>query len=236
MGQAERTRAVAGKFSGSWSLMLGSPGWWPARPQVECARLLREADRRADATASAEFVSALGSSLRKWRAFRGVPFDGDRLKASLRAVAPLLDRWEDVSILTLRSDDIEDLFRLFDAVREVKPTRRKWVATSKMLHHLLPDLIVPMDNLMTAPFLGRGSLSDAFEASFIVESYSAFVDLAKNRSYGIGTRRVRAAAREVPYPIEGALPDDCRIGVARVVDFAIAGFLQGSGRAGLKAL
>jgi hypothetical protein len=197
---------------------------------------LREAGSRAEATASADFVSALGGSLRKWRAFRGVPFDAERVKGALRAVAPLLDRWEDVSILTLRSNDVEDLFRLFDAVREVKPTRRKWVATSKMLHHLLPDLIVPMDNLMTAPFLGRSSLPTSFDASFIAESCSAFGDLAKNRTYGIGAQRVRAAARAVPYPIEGALPADCRIGIARVVDFAVAGFLQGSDRADLRAL
>src|SRR3954469_7761267 len=99
MGQAERTRAVAGRFSRSWSMMLGSRDWWPARPQVECARLLREADDSADAIASAEFVSALGSSLRQWRAFRGAPYDGERVRASLRAVAPLLGRWEGVSIL-----------------------------------------------------------------------------------------------------------------------------------------
>jgi hypothetical protein len=141
-----------------------------------------------------------------------------------------------VSILTLRPEDVEDLFQLFDVVREVKPTRRKWVITSKMLHHLLPNLIVPMDNQMTAPFLGRGSLPATFEASFLVESSSAFVDLAKNRRYGIGARRVRAVAREVPYQVEGAAPDDCRIGVARVVDFAVAGFVRDHGRAELKSL
>jgi len=121
-------------------------------------------------------------------------------------------------------------------VRDIKPTRRKWVVTSKMLHHMLPDLIVPMDNQMTAPFLGRGSLPATFEASFLVESSSVFVDLATNRRYGIGARRVRAAAQEVPYQAEGAAPDDCRIGVARVVDFAVAAFVRDHGRADLKSL
>lgn len=156
MGQTERTRAVAEGFTRSWSLMLDSPDWWPADRQVECARLRREAGSGAVALSSNEYVEALGSSLRKWRAFRGARFDPDRVSATLRSVAPLLRRWEGASILTIRAEEIEDLFRLFEAVRGIKPTRRKWVVTSKTLHHLLPDLIVPMDNQMTAPFLGRG--------------------------------------------------------------------------------
>ncbi len=140
------------------------------------------------------------------------------------------------SILTLRSDAIGDLFELFDALREIKPTMRKWVVTSKTLHHLLPDLIVPMDNQITAPFLGRGSLPSTFDPSSLIESYRAFVYLAKNATYGIGARRVRAAAQEVPYQVNGASEEDCRIELARVVDFAVAGFVGRHGAAQLRAL
>ena len=234
MGQTERTRAVAEGFKRSWSLMLDSPEWWPADPQVECARLRREAGSGAVALSSNEYVEALGRSLRKWRAFRGARFDPERVSATLRSVAPLLRRWEGASILTIRTEEIEDLFGLFEAVRDIKPTRRKWVVTSKTLHHLLPDLIVPMDNQMTAPFLGRGALPATFETSFLVESYSAFVDLSRNRGYGIGARSVRAASREVPHRIKGAKLQDCRVGLARVLDFAIAGFVRQHGRADLR--
>lgn len=228
--------AVAGAFPTAWSTMLGSPGWWPDARQAECARLQREAGSLADVVCSSGYAEALGRSLLKWRAFRGTRFDGERLRASLNALAPLLQRWEAVSILTLREPDLDALFELFDAVREVKPTQRKWVVTSKMLHHVLPDLIVPMDNLMTAPFLGRASLPAAFEPSFLAASYGAFVDLARGRARGIGAPRIRAAAREIPYPVAGAKLRDCRIGHARVVDFAIAGYVRDHGAAALRAL
>ena len=236
MGQAERGSAVAGEFSRSWSSMLDAPGWWPGASQIECTRLMRGAGSSADAILSEDFVTALGSSLRKWRAFRGARFDSERLRASLEALAPLLRRWEGVSILTLRPEDMEDLFELFDAVREIKPTTRKWVVASKLLYHVLPNLIVPMDNQLTAPFLGRGSLPATFEASFLVESCSAFVGLARDRSHGIGALRVRAASREVPYPVEGAALMDCRVGLARVLDLAIAGFVREHGRTALRTL
>ncbi len=181
------------------------------------------------------YVDALGSSLRKWRAFRGARFDSKRV-SSLQSVAPLLSRWERTSILTIRERDVDDLFELFDAALEIKPTQRKWVVTSKTLHHLMPDLIAPMDNRMTAPFLGMGSLPATFESSFLVESYAAFIDLARNRGYGIGARQVRAAWREVPYGVGGASLEDCRIGLARVIDFAIAGFVSQHGGGELRPL
>jgi hypothetical protein len=236
MGQTERTTAVARAFPQSWSAITNSGAWWPAAPQVACARLRREADDAVTAVTSQDFRSQLGLSLRKWRAFRGARFDEGRLRQSLETVAPMLSRYQGVSLLALTPEAGEGLFELFAAVSEVKPTRRKWVVTSKLLHHLLPDLVVPMDNQIIAPFLGRGALPATFEPSFVVEAYSAFIDLAMNRSHGIGAGRIREAAKQVPYPVAGAARQDCRIGLARVVDFAIAGFVEGRGRVALRRL
>ena len=227
--QARRTAAVARAFDRSWSSILASPGWWPAAPQVACTRLLREAAGPAAGVGSQDFASHLGRSLRQWRAFRGARFDGRRLRRSLDRVAPLLGSWTGTSLLRLRRGEGHDLFELFDAVGEVKPTERKWVATSKLLYHLLPDLVVPMDNLATAPFLGRSQLPVAFEASFVEEAYAAFVEVAG----GIGAARIRNAANAVPFPVSGAARQDCRVGMARVVDFAIAGYVRDHGRAAL---
>ena len=221
MGQAERTQAVAAEFDRSWSSLLGSAGWWPDRLQAECSRIAREEGGVAAALRSRSYVDTLCSSLVKWKAFRGVRMDRERVDAALSAVAPLLPQWEGVSLLTLRRGRLPGLFELFDAMRDIKPTVRKWVVTSKTLHHLLPDLIVPMDNLMTAPFLGRSALPATLEREFLAAAYAAFSDLAA----AIGKARVRAAAREVPFPVAGFAPKDCRIGPARVVDFAIAGLV-----------
>ena len=236
MAQRDRTAAVAGAFDRSWVSIRRSRGWWPSAAEVRCARLRREAGSSAKALGTSAYVDALGASLRRWQAFRGVPFDGERFANSLRSVAPLLSGWEGTTILTLRPADGVELFPLFDALRDIKPTERKWVVTSKTLHHLLPDLIPPMDNQITAPFLGRSSLPASFDAAFLAGAYGAFIALGRDRAIGIGARRVRNAAREVPYPVEGERREDCRVGLSRVLDFAIAGLVpHAAGRAALRS-
>jgi hypothetical protein len=234
MGQSERVAAVSSAFDRSWSTIAAARGWWPAVPQVACARLLREADDRAQIVTAPDFVAHLGLSLRKWKAFRGVPFEERRLLDALGAVGPLLAGWQGKSLLTVAPTVGERLFELFVAVRDVKASARRWVATSKLLHHLLPDLVVPMDNEVIAPFLGRSALPVGFESAFLAEAYSAFVQLAADPIRGIGADRVRRAAEQVPYPIDGAEERDCRVGIARVVDFAIAGFVLQHGRRSLR--
>lgn len=232
--QSARSRVVATAFKDSWETMAALSDWWPGPAQVECARLLRETGDPSAALQTDDYVTVLTRSLVKWRAFRGAPINRERVETCLRSVAPLLGRWRGATILSLQDDDYSDLFDLFDALRDLKPTQRKWVATSKALHHLLPDLIVPMDNQMTAPFLGRGSLPAHLDAAFLAEAYGAFTQVALDKGYGIGSRRIRDAAREVPWPCAGALRRDCHVGVARVIDFAIAGFVLRHGRAHLR--
>jgi len=233
--RVERIAAVSAEFDRSWSRLLAAPGWWPARSQVECARLLRGVADPREVVTSPDFLDALGRSLRQWRAFRGATFDRARLAESMRRVAPTLGEWRTRSLLDAGPAVGEPLMELFEAVRDVKLTTRKWVATSKLLHHLLPDLVVPMDNEVIAPFLGRAALPATFDRAFLLEAYASFVDLATG-PHGIGARRIRSASLAVPYPVAGADRRDCRIGVARVVDFAIAGFVLEHGRGSLRIL
>jgi hypothetical protein len=236
LAQRDRTAAVAAAFERSWASIRRSRGWWPSAAEVRCARLRREAGSSAKAAETGAYLDALGASLRRWQAFRGVRFDADRFADSLRTVAPLLTTWEGTTILTLRPADAVELFQLFEALRDIKPTERKWVATSKTLHHLLPDLILPMDNLITAPFLGRSSLPASFDAAFLAEAYEAFMALGRDRAIGIGATRVRTAAREVPFPVDGERRVDCRVGLSRVLDFAIAGLVpDAAGRVALRS-
>jgi hypothetical protein len=225
VGQAERNRAIAQEFDASWSFMLTRPNWWPSSKQVTVARLLRDSHSTAAALGSTDFIDALGSSLRRWQAFRGTPFDRKRLQDALRALSPLLPRWKDTSILTIEEAEVSQLFHLFEAIREIKPSHRKWVVTSKTLHHLLPDLIPPIDNQMTAPFLGRSALPASFDSAFLEETFTAFIRVARDPEYGLGASRLGAASDEVPYPVPSTDPIDGRIGMARVIDFAIAGFV-----------
>jgi len=219
--RAARVAAVAGEFEASWEAITRERGWWPGRTQVELTRMLADAGSVAAAVERDEFVRLLRRSLNQWKAFRGVSVSDEHLARVLRDAAPAVDRLRGTTIAGLRRAGDPRLFEAFDAVRDLRPSARKWVATSKTLHHLLPDLIVPMDNMLTAPFLGRASLPDTFDAEVLQAAYASFLDLRD----AIGVSRLRGAAREVPYPVAGARLAECRVGSARVIDVAIAGYV-----------
>lgn len=52
----------------------------------------------------------------------------------------------------------------------------------------------------------------------------------------MGVSRVRAAAKDVPFRVRGAQLVDCRIGLARVLDFAAAGYVSRYGGLALRNL
>jgi len=223
--RAARVAAVAGEFAASWAAIAGDRGWWPGRTEVDLGRKLADAGSVEAAVQRDDFIRLLHRSLNKWKAFRGASVSDEHVARVLRAAAPAVDRLRGTTIASLRRADDSRLFAAFDALRDLRPSSRKWVATSKTLHHLLPDLVVPMDNMLTAPFLGRSSLPDRFDAQVAHGAYASFLELRD----AIGVSRVRAAAREVPFPVGGARRSECRIGMARVVDIAIAGYVARHG-------
>jgi len=229
-GQAARTAAVAGDFDASWATIAGERAWWPDRMQVDLDRMLTDAGSISAAVERADYIRLLHRSLNRWKAFRGAALTDEHLARVLRGAAPVLDGVRGTNIATMRTSRVPRLFEAFDALRDLRPSVRKWVATSKTLHHLLPELVVPMDNMITAPFLGRATLPDRFDVEFLEETYAAFLGLRD----AIGVRRLRAAARQVPHPIPGASLRECRVGMARVIDFAIAGYVGGHGGRALR--
>jgi hypothetical protein len=229
-GQAARTAAVAREFAASWDAIAAEPGWWPDRAEVELARMLIDAGSIGAAVAREDYVRLLHRSLNRWKAFRGAVVSDEHLAGVLRAAAPALDRLRGQSTASFRMSRVPWLWEAFDALRDLRPSARKWVATSKTLHHLLPDIVVPMDNMITAPFLGRATLPERFDAEFLEQTYAALLDLRD----AVGVRRLHEAARSVPFPVPDARLRECRIGAARVVDFAIAGYVRRHGAAALR--
>lgn len=94
-------------------------------------------------------------------------------------------------------------------------------SSRRLIRHLLPDLVLPMDNKFTAPFLGLRSLPQGIDRGWLFPSYGIFGSLAER----VGRERLERLARSNPYLSSDAEREAVRLGLARVVDFAMAGSL-----------
>ena len=120
----------------------------------ECIRLRREDGSVHAAVGDERFIQALQRTLRAWgigvRASRLVP--ADDFAAALHAALPQLEDLEPRTIDGELPADIADrLWFLISSLGIVKNSA-KIVAGTKTLHHLLPDLVVPMDRAWTGTF------------------------------------------------------------------------------------
>jgi hypothetical protein len=113
---------------------------------------------------------------------------------------------------------LERIHRLFNHLWTIKDTPANWVATSKTLYLLLPDLIVPMDNRFTKPFL-HGWWPTRTDRDFLADVYWIFALIA--RVAGEPTLRQIAKLDSLDRAPGENLPP---LGMARVVDAGIVGF------------
>ncbi len=109
------------------------------------------------AVESSVFIESLYLTLRKWRIGQRqsklVPLDD--FKAALRAVLPTMEQNESVAIngTGLPAGLTEQVWQLVYSLGVVE-NNAKIVAGTKTLHHLLPDLVPPMDRDYTRAFFG----------------------------------------------------------------------------------
>lgn len=200
--------------------------WWPGGPAREALdlrwKLGAAGAARHDGFRDATFRSLRGS----WRAFRGARIPREAYDRVLRRAVPLLDPLEDVTIADFRAGaHLDALLPVFRVVSELKPTRAKWVSTSKTLYFLLPDLVPPIDNAFTVPFVRRAGIRMplGIERDALGEVFGLLSSLARV----VGPARLRALSEDGRY----ATP----IGMARVVDFAIAARLVSPGSGSARA-
>lgn len=198
------------------------PDWWP-RGLTEEALAIRWKRGAAAAARDERFVDASYRVLRgPWRAFRGARVTREGYEAALRRAEPHLAALGDVTIADLELErHLEPLVALFRAVEDVKPTRAKWVATSKTLYFALPDLVPPIDNEITRPFLRASG----------VHLQNAVTRDAVRRAFSVLSGLARVAGADRLRRLNTA--HGTSAGMARVVDFAIAGWrLRQQGRPG----
>jgi hypothetical protein len=180
----------------------------------ECIRLRREAGGVRAALGDEEFVQALQRTLRAWgigvRASRLVP--ADDFAAALRAALP---RLEDLELLTIDGElpaDIADrLWSLISSLGIVENSA-KIVAGTKTLHHLLPDLVVPMDRAWTGTFF-----------QFHLPEWQA--PGSQRRILGLAYARFADVARQVQLP-QYVTGQGWRTSRTKVIDNAVIGFCK----------
>jgi hypothetical protein len=177
------------------------------------------------------FADVARRSLNTWGAFRSRPSPStETLLAAFGSLRPEIRRLLDVTLLNYRAvEHLDDIAALFGKLRGIKDVERNWVATSKALYLLLPDLVPPMDNLFTKPYLGQWPLGpngsgrrrrgDEATTAFLEHAFTHFSGIA--RSANPTTLERLASLRWHPDSPAG-VP---RFGLARVVDVAIAGYV-----------
>jgi hypothetical protein len=162
------------------------------------------------------FTDFAFSGLKKWQAFRGARggVSMERFREVLAGIdGRTLDQMAATNIVSLHLEvDGDLLLSIFRELQDVKPTKRKWVAASKVLYLLLPDLVVPMDR-STWQFLGRRAIPEGLREQDFRLAYSTFSRIA------VGADRKLGPLRDLVPPRPGTV----RLGLGRVVDFAILG-------------
>ena len=136
----------------------------------------------------------------------------------LEALCPELDGLQSLHVDEIALQDIvptaDCLWRLMDRMR-LRPMNKPYlVVASKALHHLLPELVVPIDGGYTAPFFEwrRDELLKRPRDMFF-EVFPLLVDIAKRIKPQVGAYIGR--------PFHKSLP--------KVIDNAIVGFMSKSG-------
>lgn len=180
----------------------------------ECIRLRREAGSVRAAVSDEQFMQALHRTLRAWgigvRASRLVP--ADDFAAALRVALPRLEDLEPLAIDGELPPDIADrLWSLISSLGIVENSA-KIVASTKTLHHLLPDLVVPMDRAWTGAFF-----------QFHLPEWQD--PASQRRIFGLAYTRFAEIARQV-HPQQYVTGQGWRTSRTKVIDNAVIGFCK----------
>src|SRR5216683_1564707 len=176
--------------------------------------LRHEAGNVRMAIEDGRFVSSLRRTLLAWgvgrRASHLVP-EGD-FTTALRAALPQLEELESLTIGTdLPSDIADQLWHAIDSLGVVT-NQAKLVAGTKTLHHLLPDLVVPMDRAWTGTFF-RLHLPEWQDRA------------SQRRIFRLVYDQLTALARQV-HPERYVTDEGWRTSRAKILDNALIGFCK----------
>lgn len=163
------------------------------------------------------FTGLAFRGLRKWLAFRGARggVSLERFRDILAGIdGRTLDQMATIDIVSLHPEvDGDQLLSIFRELEDVKPTNRKWVAASGSLPSSSRSRRA--DGRLDLAVLGRVSPEGLREEDFRC-AYSTFSRIAVEADREVGPLRDLVAPP----------PGTVRLGLGRLVDFAILGWVQ----------
>lgn len=140
---------------------------------------------------------------------------------SFRAQASTIAELWDLHISTVRTGDVEALAEKLWSVLgslKVSTSATRIVAGSKALHHVLPDLVPPIDRQYTFQFFtGQKAVNSGDERAFL-EWFPYLAEIGRRAASDISDAVLRGGFMAT--------------GPAKVIDNAIIGFMQGDDGAG----
>jgi hypothetical protein len=133
-----------------------------------------------------QFLGSLRETLRVWLGERGARVrDESSFSLGVRRRKTEIAALEKFTIQTAGTQVFQKLWLLFSSL-EVTDNQTKLVAGSKLLHHILPKLVVPIDRAYTAPFLLRCQpyhfQTVSGQAKTCAIAFHAFSTIAKSTS------------------------------------------------------
>ena len=183
-------------------------GPFTRREQLDChvraIALRRGHESAATASEDPEFVRALYETLQAW----GLGARGSRLRPMMefspvvRSVGTILEPLESLRIDAVELDVDKCIESLWKAIESTRVTHNNalLVAGTKTLHHLLPDLVPPMDRAYTQTFFGWNNPQFQYnqEECFRV-AYAALVLVARRADVAryVGTHRWHSSVSKV---------------------------------------
>jgi len=163
------------------------------------------------------FLEYLYATLTAWGLHRMGP-KGAKLSpfetfaASLNGQANALDAFQTVRIESVTTSEVpvlvQSLWQVIDAI-EVSATESKVVAGSKSLHHLLPNLVPPIDREYTAKFFLWRNQMQYRQREMFSDVFPRLVQLAK----------------DIAGPVASYIGSGFNTSLPKVVDNAIVGFM-----------
>jgi hypothetical protein len=139
----------------------------------------------------------------------------DDMVASFRAQAPAIESLWDYRITAINSEDVPEVGKaIWDIIASLKVSTSgtRIVAGSKALHHVLPDLVPPIDRQYTFRFFtGQKSLNGG-EQQALLDWFPHLCRIGRECSMEIDAKTARAGFMAT--------------GPAKVLDNAIMGFMQ----------